>query len=288
MRLALGTVQFGTDYGAFNPDGRLEEAGVAACLDRAAGAGIDLLDTARAYGASEEVLGRLGAARRFRLVTKVPGLEGGGGEGVFRSIETSLARLRTDRVHALLLHDAADLAGPRGDEIWAALESLVAQAVIGKAGVSIYAPEEGLTLAGRYPIGIVQAPYSAFDQRMRSSGLFAALAGRGIEIHVRSIFLQGFALADPLALPVPLARYRGRLERFRAAAAAHGLTPLRLALAAALDEPLIDRVVVGVRSPADLDEILAACSGALPALDLTAYACEDPALINPSLWSRAA
>ena len=287
MRLALGTVQFGTDYGAFNPDGRLDEPGVAACLDCAAGAGIDLLDTAAAYGASEEVLGRLGAADRFRLVTKVPGLEGAGGAGVLRSVEASLARLQTDRLHALMLHRAADLAGTDGDDIWRTLQSLVAQGVIAKGGISVYAPEEASTLAGRYPIGIVQAPYSAFDQRMRSSGLFAALAERKIEIHVRSIFLQGFALADPDALPAPLAPHRARLERFRAAAAAHDLSALQLALAAVLGEPMIDRVV-GVRSLADLEEILAAVSTSLPAPDLSGCASDDPDLINPTLWSQAA
>jgi aryl-alcohol dehydrogenase-like predicted oxidoreductase len=288
MRLALGTVQFGTDYGAFNPDGRLDEAGTAACLDRAEAAGIDLLDTARAYGDSEEVLGRLDAAKRFRLVTKVAPLAGAGSEDVRRSIEASLARLRTDRVHGLLLHSAADLLGPQGDDIWRTIEELVSQGTAAKGGVSIYAPEEAATLVARYPIAIVQAPYSAFDQRLKSSGLLAELQERGVEVHVRSIFLQGFALADPDTLPPPLDRHRARLACFRTAAATLGLSPLQLALAAALAEPGIDRIIVGVRSPADLEEILAAASGPLPLPDLDACVSDDLALINPASWTTRA
>jgi aryl-alcohol dehydrogenase-like predicted oxidoreductase len=288
MRLALGTVQFGTDYGAFNPAGRPGEDAVAECLDRAEAAGIDTLDTARAYGASEELLGRMDAARRFRIVTKVPSLGAAGADGVALSFEASLAALRADRVHALMLHDAADLAGPDGDRVWQALDRLRAERLIEKAGVSVYAPEEATALAARYPIDIVQAPYSVFDQRMRTSGTFAALAQRGVEIHVRSIFLQGFALADPASLPPGLASHRGLLERFRASAAEAGVTPLRFALAAALGEPAVARAVIGVDGPAQLEEAVAAARAEAPAIDPSGFASTDLALINPANWRRAA
>ncbi|HTU12661.1 MAG TPA: aldo/keto reductase [Allosphingosinicella sp.] len=287
MKLALGTVQFGLDYGAFNTAGRPGEAMVAACLDRAEEAGIDTLDTARAYGESEAVLGRLGAARRFRVVTKVARLDGAGPDAVLASVEASLTALGADQLDALMMHDAADLAGPGGDAVWAVLERLRAEDVIAAAGVSVYTPDEAVTLAGRYPIGIVQAPCSVFDQRMRTSGAFAALQARGVEIHVRSVFLQGFALADPAALPAALARHRPLLERFRAGADAAGFTPLRLALAAVLAEPAIDRVVVGVDGPDQLEEIIAAAESALPELDPDLYASDDLGLINPSLWNAA-
>lgn len=285
MKLALGTVQFGTNYGAFNQAGRPDEAAVAACLDRAEAAGIDTLDTARAYGTSEEVLGRLGAAHRFRIVTKVAPLCGAGADAVLRSVEASLGALGIDRIGALMMHEAADLDGPSGDTIWAALARLRDEGVIGQAGVSVYAPETATALAGRYPIGIVQAPFSAFDQRMRSSGALAALKQANVEVHVRSAFLQGFALADPAALPAHLAPWRTLLERFRADAAAVGLSPLQLALAAVQDVPEIDRVVVGVDGPAQLEEILEASASALPGLDSGLYASDDLQLINPGKWN---
>jgi len=288
MKLALGTVQFGTDYGAFNAEGRVDEAMVVACLDRAQARGIDLLDTARAYGESEAVLGRLDAASRFRIVTKVPGLGGAGADGIARSIEASLAALRTDRVHAVLLHDAADLTGAGADPIWRRLEALVEGGVAGKVGVSVYDPGQALALAARYPLGIVQAPYSAFDQRMRMEGAFSALVETRVEIHARSIFLQGFALADPGALPPHLCAHRHALEGFRVLAESHGLTPLQLALAAAEREPAIARIVVGVQSLANLDEILDAAGLDLPIPDLAECASDAAALINPSLWHKAA
>lgn len=286
MKLALGTVQFGLAYGAFNADGAVARNEVAACLDAAATAGVDTLDTASAYGTSEAVLGRLGAGERFRVVTKAPPEIAAA--NLADAVARSLDALRIDRVHALMLHRAEPLLGGEGPALWRALEAVRDGGFAGKIGISVYTPAEALTLIERFPLQIVQAPFSAFDQRMRTSGAFDALAERGVEIHARSVFLQGFALAEPGALPPHLAAYRDALARFRRLAAEHGVTPLRLALAAAEREPAIDRIVVGVQSRANLTEIIAAAADPPPTADLAACAVDDPRLINPALWRVAA
>lgn len=286
MKLALGTVQFGAAYGAFGPEGKVDEQLAATCLDRAAAAGVDMLDTAAAYGDSEVLLGRLGAAARFRIVTKVPPLKSI--DDVPASIDTSLAALDTSQVYGLLLHRASDLLGADGDKVWSSLENVRSQGLAVKVGVSVYAPEEAITLSDRYPLGLVQAPYSAFDQRMRISGAFERLKSHGVELHARSIFLQGFALAEPATLPAHLSSHRDALTRFRTAADAYGLSPLGLALAAVWHEAAIDRLVVGVKSPADLEAILATLASPLPSLDLSALASDDTTLIDPAGWPQAA
>lgn len=284
MKIALGTVQFGMPYGAFDRSGRVSEAEAAACLDLAAASGIDTLDTARAYGESEEVLGRLGAASRFRIVTKSGGLAS---REVRASLEASLAALRTNKVHALLMHDAAALLGPDAGAVWKALETAKAEGLADKIGVSVYSPDKAALLKQRFPIDIIQAPYSAFDQRMRKAGTLDELAHEGVEIHTRSIFLQGFALCQPATLPDHFRRHRPLLERFGQRAAAFNLSPLEFALSFGLREPNIDRVVVGVLSRVHLEQILAAASGPAPVLDPFEFASEDLDLINPTRWASA-
>lgn len=286
MKLALGTVQFGTSYGAFGPAGKVDEDKAAVCLDRAAAAGVDTLDTAAAYGDSEEVLGRLGAAARFRIVTKVPPLKRV--DDIPASINASLTALRTEQVHGFMLHHASDLLGPDGDAVWASLEAVRSQGLAAKIGVSVYTAEEAITLSDRYPFTLVQAPYSVFDQRMRTAGALQRLQDAGVELHVRSVFLQGFALADPATLPPYLAAHRDTLVRFRTAAAAHGLSPLALALAAVWHQQAIDRVVIGVKSPAELETILATVTNRLPELEVESLASENAALLNPAAWQCAA
>ena len=111
-RLGLGTVQFGQDYGIANRDGRTPEAQVAAILARAAENGVSVLDTAPAYGEAEAVLGRVGAAQRFRIVSKTPYF---GSPAAFdvprlrRSIDDSLERLGATGLDAILIHHPDDV-----------------------------------------------------------------------------------------------------------------------------------------------------------------------------------
>ena len=71
MKLALGTAQFGMEYGIANKNGKvsLDEAKAIITLGRLAG--IDTLDTAMAYGDSEESLGKL-STEDFHVITKLP------------------------------------------------------------------------------------------------------------------------------------------------------------------------------------------------------------------------
>jgi aryl-alcohol dehydrogenase-like predicted oxidoreductase len=289
VKLALGTVQFGLAYGAFNAGGAVEQEEAGRCLSLAAAAGVDLLDTARAYGHSEQVLGDLKAPETFRIVTKTPALATGArGSAVTDALGESLAALGVERVYGLMLHRGTNLLRPDGDDIWSALARAKGEGEAEKIGVSVYSPEEASAVVDRFPIEILQAPFSAFDQRMRTTGTFQRLKDKGVEIHVRSIFLQGFALADPERLPPHLSPWRGVLERFRAHAEDRGMTPLRLALAVAEQEDAIDRIVIGVQSARDLQEILESMKAPAARVDAEALAHEDAGLINPSNWKAAA
>lgn len=283
MKLALGTAQFGGAYGTFNTHGQLTEDEAAACLELAEASDIDTIDTAQAYG-SEGILGRLGAAARFRIVTKVSKLGEMPASGVRHRVEASLKALRAERIHGLMMHDASDLAGDRGQLVWRELERLIQEGLVGEIGVSVYTPQEAMSLASRFPIGIIQAPFSVFDQRMRASGAFARLRALHVEIHVRSVFLQGFALSDPAALPRHLAPYRDVLETYRTTAARHGLTPLALALAAVRADETIDRVVVGVNGHAHFKEIVDAWRNDPGMVDVADCAVNDLRLVNPATW----
>lgn len=291
MKLALGTVQFGLDYGAFNAAGQVGGDAVRAVLDAAEQAGIDTLDTARAYGESEAVLGRERAADRFRIVSKVPTLTGEADPvaAFSASVSASRAALRTDRIDTLLFHAASDLLGEQATALWTAAERAQADGEVSQLGVSVYSDAEALAVSARFPVSVVQLPVSIFDQRALRSGGLAALKEMGIEVHARSVLLQGFALADPAALPAGLAPFRDRLIAFHRIAQDAGASPIEAALAFVLEQPLIDRVVIGVQDRAQLDEALSAArhSHVLGATDLVA--CDDPRLLNPSLWpGRAA
>lgn len=292
-RLGLGTAQFGGDYGITNRAGKVSEEEAARILAFAAEAGIATIDTARLYAESESIIGRAApAGATFSIVTKTRKFGGAANfgaasAGLQSDFADSLAALKRSAVQGLLLHDAGDLTGPMGDELWSALEELKRSGQVSKIGVSVYEPEEVDQILDRYPIDIIQLPFNALDQRLVSGGQLQHLAKAGVEIHARSIFLQGLLLASVDEIPAEFRPLRPAIEKLDTTFSGIGVNRLEGLLAVILSRSEIDRFVVGVTSVVELQAIVAAARRAsvvdvaLPAIDPI-----DPVFLNPSRWSE--
>jgi len=277
-KLGLGTVQFGQPYGVSNTVGRVAFDEARAILSRAANGAIGVLDTAALYGEAEDVLGRLDT-QCFRIVTKTRDLR--------NDVEAVIARARQSartlgHVEMLLVHWAGDLAGAQGEDLWAALQQLKDQGIVGGIGISAYAADDPVTLALKFRPDAMQLPFSLLDQRLLQNGTLTKLHELGIEIHARSVFLQGLLFLD--RLPEQLAYAAPHLASIKARIAAVGATPLAVALGFVLSRPEIAVALVGVTTVAELDEILAAANEPLPALDWPSLALDDERVLTPSQW----
>ena len=289
-RLALGTVQIGLPYGIANRSGQVSYDDAVTILKHARAAGLDTLDTAVGYGDSEERLGKIGVAK-WRIVSKLPGVPESCTnvcDWVRVTVMASLRRLRVPKLRALLLHNAKDLAGPRQRELYGALGALKNEGLVEKIGLSIYGTDELDSLWGRYELDIVQAPFNIIDRRIVTSGWLDRMATAGTEVHVRSIFMQGLLLMPPAGRPNYFDRWQPLWGQWDTWLAEHELSPLQACLAFALSYPAIDRVVIGVDSPTQLDQVVAVAGagGVTPVLPPKSLTGDDPDLINPSHWSR--
>lgn len=285
-KLALGTAQFGLDYGISNAKGQVPLAEAGQIVARARQAGCETLDTAIAYGNSESCLGEVGVVG-WHVVSKLPAFPAGCGsllEWCLQQVRASLQRLQIPRLDALLLHAPGQLAGSRGDELFAALQEARALGLIGRIGVSIYAHSDLGALIPRFQLELVQAPFNVLDQGLVASGWAQRLADMGVEIHLRSAFLQGLLLMGESERPTTFVPWQSRWRLWHDWLGATGLTPVQACLGHALGQGLASRVVVGVASLPQLDEILAAACTDVPPLP-AGLACQDAKLINPSLWS---
>jgi aryl-alcohol dehydrogenase-like predicted oxidoreductase len=274
MKIGLGTVQFGQAYGVSNTHGQVSPDEAARILSRAAQAGAMVLDTAANYGAAEAVLAELDTAP-FRIVTKTISAKNGV-EAVVARARQSAQALKAD---TLLVHAAADL---KDEALWPALQSLKSEGVFRRIGISAYVADDPLTLAQRFRPDVMQLPFSVMDQRLLKSGTLTRLKDHGVEIHARSVFLQGLLFLE--VLPEKLRHAALELAVTKATIAASGTTPLAAALGFVLSRPEIDVALVGVTSVNELEEILAASAGPLPALDWSALALNDETVLTPSLW----
>ena len=288
MKIGLGTVQFGLDYGISNSAGRVPPHAVDAILELALTQGVNLLDTASAYGAAEEVLGQSRAADRgFDIVTKLPPLPESAPADVRawvqREFDNSCKRLKTERVHGLMLHRAGDLLGDRGDAIWRALQVLRDAGRVHVIGASVYDGGEVDALLKRFDLSLVQVPINLLDQRLIQGGQLEQLKARDVEVHARSLLLQGLLLMEPDALSPHFDAARPMLHSLHDAAAEQGISVLQAALGFAATVPQLDRVIIGVTAVDELTTSLAALRGpGLP--EYQAFALNAPSILNPALW----
>lgn len=286
MKIALGTAQFGLDYGIANTMGRLAHEEGKRVIALARDHGINTLDTATAYGESEFSLGKIGVDG-WDVVTKLSDIPDNcvNVAGWVRTeMEASLQRLGVDRLYSVLLHRPSQLFGHHGPQLFASMQQLVADGLVQKIGVSIYDPAELVPLFDRWRFDIVQAPCNVLDRRLLNSGWASRLKEMDVELHTRSAFLQGLLLMPACSRPAWFGQWQALWTSWDHWLRESGLSPVQACLRAAHSIPEIDRVVVGVDSEMHLREILEAVDGPPPDWT-TAPRTEDLTLLNPANWT---
>ena len=285
-RIVLGGAQLGLPYGILNGGETLSREEVARILDTAVGHGIDSIDTAIAYGQSESVIGET-AQNRFNIISKLPPLPSevsNVSEWVHTQVDGSLARLNCKSLDALLLHHPQDLVGQHGAELYAAISSLKIKKIIHRFGISIYAPDELDGIIGKFDIDVVQAPLNVFDRRIL--GVIDQLTARNIEVHVRSVFLQGVLIASPKDRPQRFQPWSEHFSRFDTWVHSTGVSAMACCLAFALQQPGVAKLVIGTTSAESLAEIM----NSVPNMYLEVPAdlrSSSEQLIDPRIWSVA-
>ena len=287
-KLGLGASQLGLDQPPSQPRGRSPEREAADAMQIAARAGLTILDAQVSFGRAETVIGNLmPRPSPFRVMIKA-GRADRGPDSVEDEARAALRRLRLDKADTIMVQSAGELCCPQGAAMWDRLKKLRDEGLFAKIGVSVFASDEPVALTRRFRPDIVQAPASLLDQRLIVSGALAEIAGLGVEVHLRSIFLQGLLFLPPDRMPVALRGASGPLSRVRRMIAEGRSDPLQAALGFALSRPEARHVIVGVASAAELQAVIAASASPPPDLDWDEMALEDPAaLIGRDDWAAA-
>lgn len=285
-KLALGTVQFGIPYGIANNSGQVQGNEIGEILNLAKSSGIKTLDTAIAYGESETVLGQQNLGE-FSVITKLPEIPcdvANVDDWVNRQLEESLARLNVSTLDSLLLHRPSQLLESFGRTLYQQLQGFKQQGLVQRIGISIYEPKELDRLCEHFHFDVIQAPFSIIDNRLSESGWLKRLEDMGTSLHVRSVFMQGLLLMSRQQRPEKFSRWNNLWQKWEQWLEETGQTPLQACLRHALSVPEIEKVVVGVDSAAQLEQIIHESKGTclpIPAgLSIT-----DSKLLNPSHWN---
>lgn len=287
MRLALGTAQFGMDYGITNTRGQVPRSEAGAMLRLAKSRGIDTLDTAIAYGESESCLGESGVDG-FKIITKLSALPeecGDVGDWVQNQLSGSFSRLRVNSIYGLLLHRPMQLLEKHGKDLFLALQNLKNSGQVQKIGISIYSPDELESINVKFAVDLIQAPFNLLDRRLQTSGWLSRLKDAGVEIHTRSPFLQGVLLMSQGEQMQKFAPWAALWDQWHRWLTGNQISAIHACLAFPLGFPEIDRVVVGAVSVGQLKELVTA-AGTPVTEELPDLHCTDEHLISPSQWTR--
>jgi aryl-alcohol dehydrogenase-like predicted oxidoreductase len=291
-KIVLGTAQFGIDYGISNRIGKTHNLEVEKILQYASKQGINILDTASSYGNAENLISDYIANKdknSWNVITKIPHFKGNiidskQVDKLSENVEFFQKKIGKESIYGLLIHNYDDLFLPGADNLMNTLERLKKEGVVKKIGVSVYTGEQIDHILNNYSIDIIQLPFNILDQRLMKGGYLTKLKELGIEVHARSVFLQGLLLMPLNNIHSWFDPILGALEDFHLAAKKMNLTALQLALAFVQSSDDIDRLVVGVNTLEQLREIVNAKSVRINTTEFYNLSVDNAIFLNPSNW----
>ena len=289
MKIAIGSAQFGMDYGVSNKYGKSDKTEVLKILNYAYENGVNIIDTAPSYGHSENTLGELIKNQNWNIITKTPifsdnYFDRSHSEYLRKSFYQSLSNLGQQNIHGFLIHSCADLLKPGGKLLYKQMEILKGIGIIKKIGVSVYNSNQIELILEKFDIDIIQLPINIFDQHLYLDGWLDKLKNNNIEIHARSVFLQGLLLMQPEAIPKYFLPIKEKIELFTESARNLSLSRLELALAYVNGISEIDSIIVGANTINQFQEIIKANKIEVNPRDFIVNSIKNPKFTQPSLW----
>jgi len=294
--IGLGAVELGLKYGIPNEQGlrkpsRNEAAQV---LNQALDSGINFIDTARAYGVSEEIIGWALRSRRkeYILASKVScrGYESEGNGSlrthVASSVRQSLQALQTDVIDLMQLHSVSAEDIRRG-ELADILQDLQVAGSIRFLGATTYGEEVALAALedGRYDC--VQIAYNMLD-REAETRILPLAQSKDIGVVIRSVLLKGALTHRYCHLPAELEELKSAVERILAIVATGSWSLPEFAYRFVLAHPAVSTVLVGTAFVEELKAVIDyGTRGPLSAqlqAQVRQVAIEDRKQLNPGNW----
>lgn len=298
MKLGLGTVQLGLPYGIANTVGDLPLDDVMSILSCAQDGGIVHFDTAASYGGSESLLGYFFSEHPFpsaKVCTKIrpipPQLAKKEVSAFFQEeLVASIHRLGKP-IDYLLFHNPLDLID-NSDWLAPVAEQFIQNSLVHKIGISAYYPTEIVSCLDIFPIQIVQVPYNVFDHRFGEPALVELLKRNNIEVHCRSIFLQGLLCLPKSRLPKHLLKATPWIVQYHELCAEACMTSEDIAMVYVRDLDFVSTFFVGCESTNQVqDNLRRYCTPSLPdsiraKIDFL-FRTVPENIIIPSKWETA-
>lgn len=255
----IGTAQFGMDYGIANQSGKPKQDEIDRIVEFAVESNIRYFDTAQSYGESETILGKavskLPDVHNIRMISKLaPDLQESSSAIIIESVKSSLEKLNVGSLYGFLGHRVEAI---KSDSFLTAIEILKNEELVIKAGVSVYTPEEALSVIKQTEVDILQIPFNILDKRWFDKGIFEKAEENNIQLFFRSIFLQGLIFLNKNELMSRKMNWaKTYLKEFNDLVQETPFSPLELAFGILTNVPGNNVIIMGLDSSNQLWENL--------------------------------
>jgi len=281
-KIAIGTVQFGLDYGIANQNGKVNANEIRSILNFAHENNINTIDTAKAYGDSEKSIGNYLklTEKTWYIITKISDSD----KNLIEQIQDSKEKL-TVMPTIILAHSAKLFLDPM---FQSKLQETKDKELVHSIGVSLYSEEEiNQVLDSKIQPDVIQLPMNILDTRLYRCGILSKLFDREIEIHVRSAFLQGLFYLSQIDLTDRFGDVVSYINKLKSIAAKANLSLAELSLLWLVNLKEVSKVIIGVDNVNQLrthiDTLQKNIDSSVFEEALSIY-YENENILNPSLW----
>jgi aryl-alcohol dehydrogenase-like predicted oxidoreductase len=269
QKILLGTANFVHPYGVLSDGKSLSSETVSEILSHAKDQSLSGLDTALGYGNLTEVV-PYQDLQDLRIITKI---------SVIDDVHEAIKKLSATQIpyYGILIHDPQNLTEVSGGQIQELMTGIKGAFPQAKLGISIYDPQELYAFAAHFMPDLIQVPLNPFNQTCNTDEFVGFIRSNNIEVHARSLFLQGVLLADDL--PAGLEPLKSYWLALREKTQGNTLSSL---LSWAMAQDFVSAWVLGVSSVQDLEQIIEALHARPSVPDFQPV---DHPLTNPKNWT---
>ena len=288
-KIILGTVQLGLDYGIHNKQGKPNLSESFEILNTAFDKGIRILDTAEAYGNSQEVIGQFHKKfpkKIFNIITKLSANHSVKKEQLLNHIRGNCKKLYCKQLLCYMFHNYQTF--KENIHFYNEFVSAKKTGLTKKIGISLYNNEEINDIVNNYnEFDIIQIPFNLFDNGSKRKKYIEKARKKGIEVHTRSVFLQGLFFYELDMLPKKLDPLRPYLLSLESIKKANHLNIQTLAMQYVLQKEYINYMLIGVETETQLLKNIESSQNIIdiPHKDIDSINVEEEFLLNPSNWN---
>jgi len=257
-KLCFGTANIANKYGILKKKRNFPPRKIKDILEELKKNKIKNIDSAISYKNVEKKIGHFNLDN-FNFYTKLPKLPKKCSDikkWSLMNINHSLSNLNRKRLSGVFIHHSEDLIGKNKIKLYEALLFLKKKKIINKIGVSIYDFNILDKILNEFKIDMVQVPFNILDRRLATKNYLNKIKKKKIQIHVRSIFLQGVLLLNKKSIPKNLFKWKNLFKSWHMWIEKNKLSKLQACLNFILRFKQIDVIIFGASSKIQIKQII--------------------------------